>query len=265
MPDLVNVSPGQCRIQVDSTSQLSLQRYSGKYIPLKISGAWEAKIIPSAGAALSNSGLTAATLYRVYAFDSGGTLTLEAVSTAHAVDTDTGVRIKSGDASRTLVGMVYMGAGSPGTFVDSVTRRLCLNWFNRRNLDLSNTFSADRSTSGTSFSEINSEIEIEFLSWDDEAVQIGIAGTSFQTNSGQAVATAIAIDSTSAATQAVSHTAPSTNNRGTLSIWLSKLLSEGRHFATLLGGVSGGTGTWHTADDISTGTAKTRLWACVRG
>jgi hypothetical protein len=263
--DLNNVSPGQGRIQVDSTSQLSLQRYGGKYIPLKISGAWEAKIIPGAGVTLSNSGLTAATLYYVYAFSSAGTLTLEAVVTAHALDTDTGLRIKSGDASRTLLGAVYMGAGSPGTFVNSVTRRLCLNWFNRRSLDLSNTFSADRSTSGTTFAEINSEIELEFLTWDDEAVDIGISGTALQTNSGQAVATAIGIDSTSVATQATSYTAPGSNSRGPLAIWLSKVLSEGRHFATLLGGVSGGTGTWHTADDVTTGTAKTRLWACVRG
>src|SRR6185436_18483248 len=99
MSDLVNVAPFQGRLTVDSTSQLSLQRYAGKYIPLKISGVWEAKAIPSTAPTLANTGLTQATTYYVYAFDSGGTLTLEASATGHAADSDTGVQIKSGDAT----------------------------------------------------------------------------------------------------------------------------------------------------------------------
>lgn len=265
MSDLVNVAPGQCRLKVDSTSQISLNRYNGSFIPLKIGSNWEAKLIPSGGTTMSNSGLTAATKYFIYAFDNAGTLTLEGSTTAHAKDSTTGVEIKSGDASRTLVGMVYMGAGSPGTFVDSATRRLLLNWFNRRELDLVNTFSADRTTTGTSLGEVNSEIQVEFLSWDDEATLLGIAGTHQQSNAGQAVSTAVGIDSTSVSSQGTAYTAPSGNSRGPLSLWLATTLSEGRHFATLLGGVSGGTGTWETADNVGTGTSKARLWAAVRG
>jgi hypothetical protein len=128
MADLVNSSPGQCRLQRDSASQLSLQRYQGAYLPLKISGTWAAKLIPASGPTLSNSGLVAATLYYIYAFDNAGTLTLEASTTGHAVDATVGVEIKSGDATRTLVGVASMGAGTPGTFQPIGVGTL--SWFN---------------------------------------------------------------------------------------------------------------------------------------
>ena len=257
--------PGLCRLQVDSTVQISLQRYQGAWVPLKVGGTWQASLIPTSGPTLANTGLTAATLYYVYAFDSGGTLTLEAVVTAHAVDADTGIRIKTGDATRTLVGMVFMGAGSPGTFIDSATRRLCLNWFNRRALHLTNTFSADRTTTSGTFTEINAEIQLEFLSWVDEAVLVGIGGTQQMSNAGQAVSTGIGIDSTTVSSQSQAYTAASSPQRGPLALWLSTTLSEGRHFATLLGAVSANTGTWETADAAASGASKARLWATVRG
>jgi hypothetical protein len=257
---------GLCRLQVDSTSQLSLQRFQGGWIPTKAAGAWQATPIPASGPTVSNSGLTAATLYYVYAFDSAGVLALDAPSTtAPATDTDTGIRIKTGDATRTLVGMVYMGAGSPGTFIDSATRRLCFNWFNRRALHLTNTFSADRTTTSGTFVEVNSEIQLEFLSWADEATMVGISGTQQMSNAGQAVSTAIGIDSTTVSSQSQAYTAASSPQRGPLSLWLSTTLSEGRHFATLLGAVSANTGTWETADAPGSGASKARLWATVRG
>lgn len=265
MADLVNVAPGQCRLQVDSTSQISLQRYQGRFIPLKIGAAWEAKIIGVSGVTLANTGLTAATLYYVYAFDSGGTLTLEAVVTAPATDADTGVRIKTGDATRTLVGMVFMDAGTPGTFVDSTAKRWCLNWFNRRALDLTGTFSADRSTASTTFTEVNTEIRLQFLAWSDEAVPVGVSGTVKMDLVGNATSTGIALDSTTVSSQSTAFTASTTPQRGPLAMWLATTLSEGSHFATLLGAVSGSTGTWESTDSPASGFSKTRLFATVRG
>jgi|SRR6185503_17561126 len=266
MADLVNVAPGQCRLTVDSSSQLSLQRWAGAYIPLKISGTWSAKLIPGTAPTLSNSGLTAATLYYIYAFDSGGTLTLEASTTAPAIDADTGVKIKNADASRTLVGMVYMGAGTPGTFIDSVTRRLCLNWFNRRSLDLHGTYSADRTFNGTgAFADINSEISLEFLSWADEAVFAAASGTVSNSSGGQASHMGLAVDSTSTPISDVGHTITNANQRQAWSLSLAQLQSEGRHLLSLLGRVSGGTATLCTATDTSIGTSKAHLWASVRG
>ena len=259
------LSPIQGRLQVDSTSSISLQRYQGKLIP--INGVNVS--IPSAGVSLSNTGLTAATLYYVYAFLSSGTLTLEAVTTTHATDSTTGVEIKSGDATRTLVGMVYMGAGTPGTFVDSVTSRTCISWANRRSLDMANAFSTSRtSASNPSWAEINSEIQLVFLTWATEAVSFFVTGTASNNTAGQATGTAIAVDSTSTPLAVNGHTNPSGQGslRGNIALSYVARLSEGNHFATLLALVSGGTATWVSADTIaSDGAAKTRFWGRVQG
>ena len=57
------VFPGQCRLQLDSSSQISLQRFRGKWLSVKVSGVWLAHEIPSSGPTLANTGLTAATKY----------------------------------------------------------------------------------------------------------------------------------------------------------------------------------------------------------
>lgn len=257
--------PGLCRLQVDSTSQISLQRFQGAWLPMKIGGSWVSALIPTSGPTLSNSGLAAATLYYVYAFDSAGTLTLEAVTTVPATDADTGIRIKTGDATRTLVGMVFMDSGSPGTYVDSTAKRWCLNYFQRRSLPLSNTFSADRTTTSTTFTEINTEIRLQYLTWADEAVAVGITGTVKMDLVGNASSTAIGLDSTTVSSQSQAYTAASSPQRGPVSVWLAATQSEGSHFATLLGAVSGSTATWEAADSPSTGVSKTRMWGTVRG
>jgi hypothetical protein len=263
--DLVNVAPGQCRLQVDSPTQLSLQRYAGAYIPQKIGGVWEAKLIPSSGPTLANTGLTEATLYYVYSYDDSGTLTLEASTTGHSADADTGVQIKTGDASRTLVGKVYMAAGTPGTFVNSTAKRLCLNWFNRAALDLHGTYSADRNTGSTTFAELNTEIRVEFLTWDDEAVDAGAAGTVSNTSGSQASHMGLAFDSTTVPIADVGHTISNGNQRQAWSLWVSTRLAAGFHFLTLLGAVSGGSMDLVTATNVGIGTAKTHLWASIRG
>ncbi|MCJ2144280.1 hypothetical protein MKL20_30200, partial [Methylobacterium sp. E-066] len=80
--------------------------------------------------------MSAATLYYVYAYMNGSTLALEAVTTAHATDATYGHEIKTGDGTRTLVGMVYTGPGTPGTFLDTAANRWVASWFNRRERDL---------------------------------------------------------------------------------------------------------------------------------
>lgn len=85
-------------------------------IPLKVAGNWNTRSV-SAAVTISNAGLAANTLFYVYAFDNAGVTTLEIVATAHTTDSTFGVEIKSGDATRTYVGVIQTGAGSPGVFV----------------------------------------------------------------------------------------------------------------------------------------------------
>jgi hypothetical protein len=121
---------GQCYL-TQSGSSVVLTRKYGSY--LTIQGI--ARQIPAAGVTLAGTGITANTLYYIYAFMSGQTMTLEASTTTHVVDPATGVDVKSGDTSRTLVGMVY--ATLAGSFAASAQSGLftpinCLSFFNRK-------------------------------------------------------------------------------------------------------------------------------------
>ncbi|WP_107327508.1 hypothetical protein [Agrobacterium pusense] len=159
----IPVNFGQCRLSVQSATALLLSPYSGN--SLVINGA--PVKIPSAGVTLSNSGLSANTVYNVYAFLSGATLTLEASGTAHSPDSSTGVEIKSGDPTRTLVGKIRTNATS--NFADTTNYRGCINWFNRRQLNVTGG-SGTNSTSSSSYIDLGGSISCSFLAWGDEAL-----------------------------------------------------------------------------------------------
>lgn len=225
---------GQCRL-VKSGANIVLQPYSGNL--LTIGGV--NRPIPGAGVSLAPTGLTASTLYYVYAYMSGATMTLEASATGHATDSTTGVEIKSGDASRTLVGMVYIVAGP--AFADTVTQRCVLSWFNQREVYGLSSFSAQRSTTSTSFVEVNSEIRISFLTWGPNAVHAQFDGTAYGT-SGVALVTSIGFDGATAQ-DCSAFTNSSVATPVTVSI--RNTLSEGLHYVTLIGrNNSAGTANW---------------------
>lgn len=117
---------GQCRFDYVSTTQCRLTPYNGN--GLVING--RQYRIPSAGVNISNAAFTPQTLSYVYAYDNGsGVIALEASSTGYSSHTD-GVVIKSGDPSRTLVGMAITPAN--GQFVYTNTVRYVTSYFNRR-------------------------------------------------------------------------------------------------------------------------------------
>jgi hypothetical protein len=213
---------------------------------------------------MDNTGLDADTLYYIYAFDDSDTLTLEASETAWELDADTGVPVMIGDETRTLCGMLYTAAGTPGTFVDSDARRLLANYYNRQRKDLHGTYSADRTFNNTAnWADVNSEISLEFLTWADEAVFMAASGTVSTNSGGNASHMGFGIDSTTTPTSDVGQTISASNQRNAWSLSLSKILTEGRHLLSLLGRVSGGTATLCTATDTSIGTSKAHMWADV--
>lgn len=159
----IPVNFGQCRLSVQSATALLLSPYSGNSLVINGSPVK----IPSAGITLSNSGLSANTVYNVYAFLSGTTLTLEASTTAHAPDASTGVEIKSGDPTRTLVGKIRTNATS--NFADTTNYRGCINWFNRRQLNVTGG-SGTNSTASAGYIDMGAAISCSFLTWGDEAL-----------------------------------------------------------------------------------------------
>jgi len=203
--------------------------------------------IPSAGVNLSNGILSANTLYYVYAYMNGLNMTLEASTTGYAAASN-GVQQKIGAATRTLVGMVYMNGS--GQFVSQDGSLQVLTYYMRALKRSRTQFSASRTTTSSSFSEINNEIRNSFLVWANENIDFAISG-SFS-NSGNGGATQISFDGNTGEQEssAVGITSVSYGLlRGAVGISGIKVgLSEGFHYATLFGAAVSGTTTWDSVN-----------------
>jgi hypothetical protein len=209
--------------------------------------------VQSGGATLAVTGLSTSTLYYIYAYAITGGVALEASATAYAVDTLSGMRIKNGDRTRRLVGMAYVTSG--GAFADSATQRFVRSYFNDPGSALLNAFTANRTTSSTTYVEVNSEIRVEFISWTGEVVHAAAQGKVGGTTSGNIAETSIGFDGTTAEDTQSYHQTPSGTEPGTMSVSVHKSsLAEGYHYATLLGKTVGVS----TAIYFGTGTAGTR-------
>lgn len=223
---------GECRLALDG-SNLRLSRYNGS--ALIINGTVQS--IPSAGVALAPTSLSASTTYYIYAYMAGATMTLEASTTAYATHTD-GITIKSGDATRTLVGMARTTAGV--AWVDSGAQRLVLSWFNRRGKAANNATIVGGSTTSASFVEINTADRLQFLTWADASVRAGGTLSTLSSSSGVTWAVAIGLDGTV-------NTLGFCNFSGGTAVVLTTLspawafeTTEGFHFTTPLARNSGG-------------------------
>jgi len=152
---------GQCRLVSASGTSVKLIPCNGNRIII----GGRVYTIPSAGVTLTSSGMGDST-YLIYAYWDGSAIQLEFSMTAHATDTATGVEIKSGNASRTLVGMVYVNAGN----INNVA-----SWFNRKRDKIVCTDNANRSFSSTSAVQVGFYF-LNFLSWGDEDLEAGFTG-----------------------------------------------------------------------------------------
>lgn len=127
-----NIPAGQVQLTYVSSTQIKLERCGGKW--LWINGKNES--VPSSGPTASNTGLTAGTLYYVYAYMNSGTMTLELSTTVPVADSTYGVMVKTGDGTRTLVGAVYTDAGTPGTFLNDITHAWVRSWYHPQDYSL---------------------------------------------------------------------------------------------------------------------------------
>jgi hypothetical protein len=182
---------------LDSPNGFCLLRKSGANIVLSreggrilfINGKFET--IPGAGVTLAPTGLAATTLHYIYAFMNAGVMTLEAVTTVPAADATYGHQIKNGDATRTLVGMIYTPSGA--TFADTVTQRFVSSWFNRKIRDIiANFTTAAFSTSGADV--FISGALVEWINWADEAVRLNAAAQVSAILTGHTVNLGISLD-----------------------------------------------------------------------
>lgn len=224
---------GKCRLVYSSSTLLTLQPYQGNQ--LWIAGANRTINSPT----LSNAGLSASTLYYIYASWDGSTASLLASTTGHVTDPKTGVEIMSGDATKTLVGMIYTGTGSPGTFADSATQRYVASWFNRQ-ARFMETSASGKNISATAASL---GLTLRFVSWADEAVSASSFGLGAANSAASYVQIFPMVDGST-----VSGAQPSTAQESTGGYYLpvsfsrSATLSENAHSVDVSGGVNSGTG-----------------------
>lgn len=231
---------GQCRLNRVDASTVRLDRQDGA--TLTVNGA--AVTIPAVGPTLAVTGLTPDTTYYVYAYLNGATLTLEASATAPATHTN-GQQIKTGDATRSLVGMVNPITGP--AFADAQNDRRVLSYYNRRRKSLYGAFTTNRTTTSTTLAEVNAENRVRFLSW-------GVADESFGLN---IVATNSGANLTTAALALDAIGAPLVYNAGTSQItggvrWdgIEGGISAGLHTLLFGASVAAGTGTFGTSNEI---------------
>jgi hypothetical protein len=213
------------------------------YIP---NGATRSYNIPAACLAAANtgtflegvggSGLAASTLYYVYVFDNAGVLTIDFSTTGHVADSATGIHVKSGNASRAFIGLVRTNGSSQ--FADTYNNRFVLSYYNRRSIGGRNFFTANRTTTSTTFVEINTEIRVEFLTWDDEAVEVAIAGACNHSAGATSIVT-IGLDGITPEETTTYCNATTVQAAHALTYRVG--LSEGYHYATLLGRTASGT------------------------
>ena len=237
---LGQIGHGLCRLTYLSATSIKLSPYNGNV--LVINGAPRA--LPAAGVTLSNGGLSASTLYYIYAFWTGSAIALEASATGHSQDATTGVEIKTGDATRTLVGMIYANASSQ--FADAPATRHVASYFNRRNVGAMIATSAQTNFSTTSFSEISATHRVSFLTWGDEAVDVKatgqmIHGTIGQSTSVQSYVDGVAYGNVSSVYEVSSNAGMTFASANVLPI-SGTSLAEGQHLAQLFGAVTGGGG-----------------------
>jgi hypothetical protein len=246
---------GQCRL-VKSGVNLVLQPFNGN--SLVIGGVSRAVASPT----LAATSLTPGTVYYIYAAWSGSAVTLEASTTGHSTHTD-GTEIKTGDSTRTLVGMARVTAGP--LWSDTGAQRTVLSYFNRREIAGTNELTTVRTTTSTTFVEVHNEIRSEFLTWGDEAVVIGLAGTAILSTTGNNIGAALAIDNTTPLAAVMGNNSSTT--RGIpLGCSAVAMPAEGFHYLTMLGAVQSGTGSYQSSDATgSDNGAKCRTFVMVRG
>lgn len=220
-----------------STTVCTLKRDTvngGRYI--FING--DNRVIPSAGVTLSSTGLGVTTLTYVYAFMVGSTITLELSTAAPVMDTTFGIPIKTGDSTRTCVGMVYT------TTTNQFAANFVISYANRRVKTAAGAYTAARSWGSTTPTELDSGGRSLWLHWGDEVVNIGIVGTSYNNTVGSWTTTQVSVNGGGGRATAQVQAVANYNTNASFTDAVKPV--QGYNSLTLLCSIAnGGTGFWN--------------------
>lgn len=249
-------SVGQCRL-IKNGANLQLFPFNGN--GLTINGV--VCKIPAAGLTLAPTALVAGTNYYIYAVATGTAVSsIEASTTGHTTDAASGMEIKSGDATRTLVGLARVITGP--AWQDTSAQRFVISWFNRQPLNVSGVYPANQTCTSTSLVEPSTSIRAEFLCW-ASVVTAALNGWVSNNTAGAGAFTFVSFDgaSTDGACFWVSPTASAISS---ISSNVSITLSENYHYVTLLAANSVG-GTVSTYPGSGSANNRVTLYGTLQG
>jgi hypothetical protein len=247
---------GQCQFQYSSATQVVLMPLKGNKVSFPI----------GATATVGSSGITSTynscyingtagqtlasnTHYYAYLWNAGTVgspnYVIDYSTTAYATDTNSGITIKNGDATRVLVGQVYTNGSSE--FTSGSGTYYVRSWFHDPGIFGEGTFSTSRTYGTNAWGEINSEIRVNILTWSGETVESDFRAAASIGTAGANISNAIGIDSTSAPSAFAGINGAGVNYVSNMSqIYRTNGLSEGIHYVTLLGeSTSSATITWY--------------------
>ena len=210
--------------------------------------------IPDAGVTLAATGLTGGHYY-IYAYMNSGTMTLEASTTGHSTSSTAGNKgneIKTGDDSRTLVGMAYSSAAA---WAYTESSMLVRSWANRRRDAGRAWLTANRTTVATTPAEIDTEIRVNYLLWADESVAASFTATAGNSTANIATYAAIGFDGVVNMGGSCGESNPTATYRNGLGGSASRIAGtfteNAIHYCTLATWVAANTGTYYGAADGS--------------
>lgn len=152
---------GQCQLN-KSGANLQLLPYGGNR--LTVNGI--PCVIPDAGVALPASNSAGVFVY-IYAVATIGVVSsLEMSTTAPTTQVGTGVKQKTGDATRTLVGAAFTDAG--GAWADTDGKLWVLSYYNRRRKVSRTTLTVQQVTATANYIEVDASMRNQFINWSDE-------------------------------------------------------------------------------------------------
>lgn len=251
--------PAQGRLLFTSGVQIRYTPFNGRNLAVVTNGTMVSRDIgasgigsgnPSTGSnfvnGVANQVLVANTTYLVTVFDNAGVLAFDFLtSLAHTPDAASGVEVATGAPTRSVVGMVRMNA--TGVFQDDNGLLGVISWFNRRDKSITNGYSVNRTSDVGAYVEIHGEIRGNFITWADDAVSVSLTGAMGNNTQGAVTLALLTFETLNAEDASARYFQPiATSEMVPLAMTLYKTgLADGYHFATMLGAVSGGIGSWY--------------------
>ena len=191
-------STGAGRLTYVSSTQIKFAPYNGQWV--KVGGVW--RQIPSAGVTGGTTGVyvngasgqnLVNNMYWVYLWDNAGTPTVDySPNVGHATSStagNIGTEIKSGDDSRSLIGLVHVDSSLH--FNDSAGFRGVASWSNRCLKSVQGASTVGTSGTSTSWAEISTASRVLLLSFADDTVFVTLHGAGAHATAGGTIYTSI--------------------------------------------------------------------------